>query len=185
METGLGAHGSDAAKIESPTNFSAIFETYYARILRYLDALLRDSRLAEDLTQDTFVKAYQALARGATPENLNAWLHAIATNTAISALRRRRILAWLPLPTGENTDQRAPNRDLADQSADKDLLLRALARMSKLDAACLLLRFQQDLSYDELRHVLGLSIPAAKMRLCRARASFREIYLSLNPEADR
>lgn len=185
MEMGIGAGGTGTAPTVSARDFSTIFDTYYTRILRYLDVLLRDPGLAEDLTQDTFVKAYRALQLGTSPENLKAWLYAIATNTAMSALRHRRIRAWLPLPTGESAGQQHPNRDPADRSADKDLLLRAFARLSKLDTACLLLRFHQGLSYDEIAHVLGLSVPAAKMRLCRARATFREIYLSLRSEADR
>jgi len=166
-------------------DFAAVFETYHARILRYLDTLVRDYRLAEDLTQDTFLKAYRALARGSPPENLNAWLYTIATNTALSALRRRRILSWVPFSSNDDPDGTVRAGDFADHSAETDLLLRALARLSKSDAACLLLRFQQGLSYEEVAQALDLSIPAAKMRLSRARASFRTIYLSLRSEADR
>jgi RNA polymerase sigma-70 factor (ECF subfamily) len=59
----------------------------------------------------------------------------------------------------------------------------ALARLPKRDAAYLLLYFQQGLTYPELATVLGVTVPAAKMRLSRARAAFREIYLSLSEES--
>src|SRR5262249_17052439 len=129
-------------------------------------------------------KAYRALDRGAAPENPHAWLYAIATNTALSAVRRRRLLSWIPLARGENADMVARCGDLGERSAERELLVNALARLPNPDA-CLLLRFQQGLTYEELAAVLRLSAPAAKMRVCRARAAFRAIYLSLRSEADR
>ena len=77
--------------------FADIFEEYHLRICRYLCSLVNDGDLAEDLAQQTFVKAYKALVKGSPPGNLNAWLYTIATNTALSALRRRRLIAWLPI----------------------------------------------------------------------------------------
>lgn len=185
MEDGFAMADAQTTRVRVRVEFTDIFETYHGRIFRYLDTLLHGSSLAEDLTQDTFVKVYEALTRGASPDNLNAWLYAIATNTALSALRRRRLLSWLPLGKGAHSDPVAPSRDLAERTADQDLLLRAFARLPQGDAACLLLRFQHDLTYEEVARVLNVSAPAAKMRVHRARAAFRAAYLSLKLEADR
>jgi RNA polymerase sigma factor (sigma-70 family) len=163
--------------------FAEIFATYHAGILRYLGALLRDPSLAEDIAQETFVKAYQALPRTA-PTNLKAWLYAIATNAAFSALRRRRILAFLSFGTLATHDAEIEPTDPWRRVEERELLIRALQRLSKRDAACLLLHFQQGLSYAELATVLGVSVPAAKMRLSRARAAFRDRYVSLSEEAN-
>ena len=182
METGFRAPTRASTRTNDTSDFATIFESYHARLLRYLDTLLRDPSLAEDVAQDTFLRAFQALERGAAPENLNAWLYAIATNAAISALRRRRILGWLPLGRTREPEPIENGPDLGERTAKQELLLRALAHLPKLDAACLLLRFQQGLSYEELAAILKVSVPAAKMRLCRARAAFRTIYLSLDSE---
>jgi RNA polymerase sigma-70 factor (ECF subfamily) len=161
-------------------SFAEIFATYQAPIRRYLASLVRDPALAEDLTQETFTKAYQALGRS-TPTHLNGWLYAIATNTAF-AVFRRRLLAFLSLGmlAGEEVEDAAgdPGRAVGE----REIVRLALARLPKPDAACLLLRFQQGLTYPELAVVLGVTEPAAKKRLSRARAAFREIYLSLSEE---
>src|SRR5215210_3806850 len=77
--------------------FEAIFEAYYPRIVSYCYRLVGEQESAQDLAQDTFVKAYYALPRTGAGLNLQAWLFTIATNTALSALRARRRRAWLPL----------------------------------------------------------------------------------------
>ncbi len=163
--------------------FERIFDEYHQRICRYLCSLVGDSDLAEDLAQQTFVKAYRALGRGSPPDNLSAWLYAIATNTALSALRRRKLTQWLPFL--EHAEARAPGQDQEALLGERELVGQALGRLGKSEAACLLLRFQQGLSYGELAEILGTSIPAAKMRLSRARAAFREVYLQLSEEAKR
>jgi RNA polymerase sigma-70 factor, ECF subfamily len=161
--------------------FSELFETYHPRICRYLCALVRDADWAEDLAQQTFLKAYRALSRGAPPANPRAWLYTIATRTAISGLRRRRLMAWWP--AGLVAHSTVPGQEAL--TGERDLLDRALARLTGADAACLLLRFQHELPYAELAQILGLSVPAARMRLSRARAAFREAYLQLEQEANR
>ncbi len=164
--------------------FGAIFDEYHQRICRYLCSLVSDGDLAEDLAQQTFVKAYQALAGGVLPESLSAWLYAIATRTALSALRRRRLIAWLPLSMGDAA-RHSLAREQEARLGEHEHVAQALARLPKGDAACLLLRFQQGLSYEELADVLGISAAAARMRLSRARAAFREAYLQLDQEVSR
>jgi RNA polymerase sigma-70 factor, ECF subfamily len=174
---------SPGAERDAAQDFGNVFDTYHARIYRYLWSLVGNADQAEDLAQDTFVKAYKALRRGSAPENVNAWLYAIATNTAFSALRRRRLIEWLPIPGNREVERKVGQGDHAARTGERELIFQALSTLPKGDAACLLLRFQQSLSYAELAEVLGTSVPAAKMRLSRARAAFREAYLRLGQEA--
>jgi RNA polymerase sigma-70 factor (ECF subfamily) len=166
--------------------FAPIFDQYHSRIYRYLRRLVGDPELAEDLAQQTFVKAYKALsAQGSEPENLRAWLYTIATNTALSALRRRRLIAWLPLHPDRQPAPTASGREQEARIGERELLAQALGRLPKKDAACLLLHFQQGLTCAELSEILGVSLSAAKMRLYRARAAFCEAYLHLSQEVNR
>ncbi|MDA8218522.1 MAG: sigma-70 family RNA polymerase sigma factor [Dehalococcoidales bacterium] len=180
--------GFDVPAIESlgrdkEESFGTLFSTYQASIYRYLRSLVRDGELAEDLAQDTFVKAYKALGRGDRPENTRAWLYTIATNTALSALRRSRLLSWLPLLGNAEAAGKALTENQEARVGERELIRQVLATLPKTDAACLLLRFQEDLSYEEIAEALGTSVPAAKMRVSRARAAFREHYLQLNQGA--
>jgi RNA polymerase sigma-70 factor (ECF subfamily) len=162
--------------------FTAIYDGYSGRIYRYLCSLVRDASLAEDLAQDTFVKAYKALSAGEQPDHISGWLYAIATNTALSALRRRKLIAWLQFGGSTTGELLAAEEGHEDRTGERDLIRRALRDLSGVDAACLLLRFEQGLSYEDIATVLGSSVPAAKMRVSRARAAFREAYLRRSQE---
>jgi len=185
MAMGWEAPQADAAKQVGNDAFAGLFAASRARVCRYVRSLVRDDALAEDLAQDVFLKAYRALRQGPPPDNLNAWLYAIATNTALSALRRRKLIAWLPLHGSAEAEERPAAPDLATLAGDRELIAQTLRRLPKQDAACLLLRFQEHLSYAELASALGVSLSAAKSRVCRARATFCETYLELSQEARR
>ena len=80
-------------------DFEQIFTDYRGALERFIESKVGNREQAYDLTQDTFVKAYRALAGGYTlpPKGLTNWLYAIARNTAFDALRHRRLITWLPL----------------------------------------------------------------------------------------
>ena len=165
--------------------FAELFAANRGHICRYLYSLVGDAAQAEDLAQDAFLKAYKALARGDRPQNPSAWLYGIATNTGISHLRRRKLIAWLPLLPGGEAEHSQMGRDPAAAAGERDLIRRTFGRLSPNDRACLLLRFQADLSYAELAAALGIGEGAAKPRVCRARAAFCEAYARLSREVKR
>lgn len=154
-------------------SFEAIFETYRPAISRYLTGMVRDAALAEDLCQDTFVSAYKALASLHDEAQLAPWLYRIATNKAISALRRKRLIAWVPFDV--YVHDRSGRRDIADDVAAGDAVARALDRLPHEQVACLL-GHAEGLTYADLSLALGCSLAAVKQRLYRARLAFRAAY---------
>ena len=162
------------AQAGDPGAFEAIFEAYYPRIVSYCYRLVGEQEQAQDLAQDTFVKAYHALPRTGAELNLQAWLFTIATNTALSALRRRRRLAWLPLL--DRYPAPGGGYGSVEAVADRVLLQAALDRLPREQAALLLLRLHYGLSYEELAPLFGGSAGAVKTRLSRARRAFRDAY---------
>ncbi|HEU5345065.1 MAG TPA: RNA polymerase sigma factor [Ktedonobacterales bacterium] len=80
-------------------DFEDIFTRFQTPIINFIYRLVGNREQAFDLAQDVFVKAYRALAGGATIQGgaLSSWLYRIASNTATDALRRRRLISWLPL----------------------------------------------------------------------------------------
>lgn len=80
-------------------DFEDIFTRFQTPITNFVYRLMGNREQAYDLSQDVFVKAYRALAGGATIQAgaLSSWLYRIASNTATDALRRRRLISWLPL----------------------------------------------------------------------------------------
>jgi RNA polymerase sigma-70 factor (ECF subfamily) len=153
--------------------FARLFEQYHAPILNYLHRMVNDRPLAEDLTQDTFVKAYNALP-GTRPDlAFKAWLYRIATNTAISHLRRRKIVQWVPFLA----DHDRPGEESIERTVTRQTdIERALAKLPKHYAAVLLLRHYQGLSLAETASALDITENAAKLRLFRARKAFAQVY---------
>ena len=125
--------------------FARLFEQYHTPVLNYLHRMVNDRALAEDLTQDAFIKAYNALPRTNADLAFKAWLYRIATNTAISHLRRGKIVKFLPFLTDRESADEAVERSVTRQ-ADIGV---ALAKLPKHYAAALLLRHYQGLSLAE------------------------------------
>jgi len=153
--------------------FERLFERYHAAILNYIHRMVGDRALAEDLTQDTFIKAYRALP-GTRPDlAFKAWLYRIATNTAISHLRRRKLVRWVPFLS----DQDHATEESVERSINrKHDVEQALAKIPQHYAAALLLRHYQGLSLAETAQALEITENAAKLRLFRARKAFASAY---------
>lgn len=174
----------ERARAGDQAAFAQLFERYHAPILNYLHRMVGDRALAEDLTQDSFIKAYNALP-GTRPDlAFKAWLYRIATNTAISHLRRRKIVQWIPFVPGFD---RASDESIERAVGRQYDIEQTLAKLPKHYAAALLLRHYQGLSLAETAAALGISDNAAKLRLFRARKAFAEAYQAQDasgPEAE-
>jgi len=161
-------------------SFDHLFTRYHGPIYGHILGLVGDPAQAEDLTQDTFLKAYKALP-GAREGAVVAWLYRIATNTARDALRHRRRLTWLPFGPGDEERLPAPVGDLTTCLATREAVRQALAWLTPMQRACLLLRARDGLSIDEIARALGLSTGNVKMTLYRAKERFRAAYADNPP----
>ncbi|MGH2347603.1 MAG: RNA polymerase sigma factor, partial [Chloroflexota bacterium] len=133
-------------------------------------------------TQDTLIKAYEAMERRRDDQQFTAgWLFRIARNTAIDAMRRKRLISWLPF--GVEHEHLLPTRgDFAGQLAEKELIQQVLARMPPRYRECLLLRSVAGMSNVDIAHALGLSARNVNTLLFRARERFREIYTRMEEQ---
>lgn len=165
--------------------FEALFTRYQGRIYNYVYHMTGDADEAQDLTQDSFVKAYRALRRGDVPLNPAAWLYRIASRTCLDALRRRRLIRWLPLgklrKSGERDADGSPERDLV-RAEERARIRRALERLPPRYRMLLLLREYEGLTYKEMAEVTGDSLSTIKVALFRARERCRREYLALEGE---
>lgn len=161
------------ARAGDPVAFERLFEQYHTPVLNYLHRMVGDRALAEDLTQDAFVKAYRALP-GTRPDlAFKAWLYRIATNTAISHLRRRKVVRWVPFLAGQDY---STGESIERSIGRKHDVEKALAQLPQHYVAVLLLRHYQGLSLAETAQALDISDNAAKLRLFRARKAFAAAY---------
>jgi RNA polymerase sigma factor (sigma-70 family) len=154
--------------------FEQLFREYYGDILAYLYRLVGDRKQAEDLTQDAFLKAYRALPDLPADANVRAWLYRIGTNTALDWLRRRRLIAWLPLL--ERDTHPAVRTSFAETSLESMAVARALGQLPARYRVPLVLFACQGFSTYEIAGILHISQGAVKTRLFRAREKFRRVY---------
>jgi len=162
----------ERARAGDQVAFARLFEQYHTPVLNYLHRMVNDRALAEDLTQDAFIKAYNALPRTQPDLAFKAWLYRIATNTAISHLRRGKIVKFLPFLTDRESADEAVERSVTRQADISE----ALTKLPKHYAAALLLRHYQGLSLAETAAALDITENAAKLRLFRARKAFARVY---------
>ncbi len=169
--------GSEAA-------YREIVERYQQPVLGLLLRIVRDRGLAEDLAQETFIKAFRALGSFQAGRKFSSWLFKIAHNSAIDALRRRR-LQTVPL---ETADPEAPDLlgTLPASGIDApETLLRGRDLGEALAAAIgelrpdyrsvVQLRFVEGLAYEEISQVMDLPLGTVKTHLHRARKRLVQI----------
>ena len=155
-----------------PLAWETIYQEHGRALLAYLTRLTHDRGSAEDLLQDTFVKAMAAAADLRDESALRSWLYRIATNSALRHLRRGRVLQWLPFTAAETQVDPA-----FDHSAMQ--VHQALRSISREQAATLLLHYQQGFSRREIAAIAGISEEGVKSRLARGRVNFMAAYRRL------
>ncbi len=175
----------EALKAGDKAEFARFVETHSPAIYRLALRMLNNPQDAEDILQETFIKAYQNLPRFDGRSKLSTWLYRIATNEALMLIRRRKPEALsvdAPVSNGEGLAQEAleivdwshmPEESLLSDEVRR-YLRQAIDRLPPTLKAVFLLREIEGLSTRETAEVLGLSEAAVKTRLSRARLALRE-----------
>lgn len=147
---------------------------YQRPVISLVARLVGDRALAEDLAQETFVKAYRSLAAFDTTRRLSSWLFRIAHNTAIDSLRRLRALPALEAaedaPPGTiEAASATTDADPVEREALGRALSEALQRLRPEYRTAVILRYEEGLAFDEIGHVLGVAEATARSHVHRAR----------------
>lgn len=184
-----GAQLATAAAAGDQEAFRTLVRRHQDRVYRLVVRMVRDGAAAEDITQETFLKAYRALPAYDPRWKLGSWLLKIAHNATIDHLRRQR-LDTRPLEAAVDDDAPGPLDRLADASEPSPEELargRALARdlqgaVEALEPAyreLVLLRFQEGLAYQEIAAITGLPLGTVKVRLHRGRKRLADALAGL------
>ena len=157
--------------------FGALVRRHQERVFRFLHRMLDAREEAMELSQDVFVKAWQALPGWRPEAAFSTWLLQIARNAALDQLRRRRVVQFAPLDDGMDVADTAPGPEARYASRQRQALLEnALQQIAAEHREILLLREIEDLSYAELAAVLGIAEGTVKSRLARARAALLQHF---------
>jgi RNA polymerase sigma-70 factor (ECF subfamily) len=159
----------------SQSAFEQIVARYQRPVISLIARMIGDRAQAEDLAQDTFVKAFRNLAAFDTTRRLSSWLFRIAHNTAIDAMRRSNPAAESidahpgASAVGSHEPAAPPRPDPVERRELGRALEAALAELRSDQRAAIVLRYENGLSFSEIGTVLGVPEVTARSHVHRAR----------------
>jgi RNA polymerase sigma-70 factor (ECF subfamily) len=165
-----------------PDRLTALFAEYHAPLVRFLTRRLGDRDWAEELAQETFVRAM----RQETITSERSWLFAVATNLVRDEARRdarRRSKLELLREDARADSVAEPEPTSMEREGEQALARQAIEMLGDRDRDALLMR-EEGLSYDEIAAALDLSAGSVGTTLSRARRRLMEAYESLQSEHD-
>jgi RNA polymerase sigma-70 factor, ECF subfamily len=164
--------------------FGDLVRKYEGKIFRLAQHVTQNREDAEDVLQETFLKAYEHLDQFQGNSKFYTWIVRIAVNQALMKLRRRKTDKSVSLDEAIDTGEDTVVREVAAWDPDPeqrysqdelhDILESAVQSLAPPYRSVFLLRDVEDLSTEETAEVLNLSVPAVKSRLLRARLQLRE-----------
>jgi len=162
--------------------FAVLVDRYSERCARYAARVVGNREDAEEVVQDTFVRAFRALDDYRERDRFAAWLFRILINQCRTAARRaasrdRTVSLFDPERSGEPPPVVG---DDAERYAERDRVERALARLAPEQREAVVLRLGEELTYDEMAAVTGAGVSALKMRVARALTRLRELLTEVH-----
>ena len=174
----------ERTKAGDSSAFEQLVRQYDRQIYRTALHITQNREDAEDITQDVFFKAFQKLDQFQGNSKFSTWLVRIAVNESLMRLRRRKTSKTVSMDQDVETEEGAIPRDFAEwrpnpeqifsQSELGDILRKTIAGLPPGFRTVFTLRDIENLSTEETAEALGLSVPAVKSRLLRARLQLRE-----------
>lgn len=158
--------------------FTQLVETYQRPVFNLCYRMLGDAQEAEDASQETFWRAYQAMKKYDPSRSFITWLLSIAAHYCIDQQRKRKLpLVDLDLLPEEEMPDPSPNPEkIINKQFENRVIHKLLDGLQPQDRAAVILRYWYEMSEEEISNTLKLSTSAVKSRLFRARRQLAEAY---------
>jgi len=168
-----------ARKQKDEEVFRILFDMFYERVYQTAYYMTRDPYLAQDVVQETFIKAFRHLGSVTDGRKMGAWLAVIAGNTAIDLLRKRN--RWNGIPTDDVILLREADKRESDLPVEAEVLRRCeteelgrlLDRLKPEYRQVLYLRYFEGLKYEEISELLQTSVGTIKSKVHRAKQQLK------------
>jgi len=158
--------------------FAQLYDRHVVRVYRHIYYMVSDSTTAEDLTAQTFLKAWEAIdrykERGAP---IVAWLLRISHNLTVSYLRSKRDHSELDETFLDSKMTRNPEEAL-EQASDEKSMREAVLKLRDEQRQVIMLRFVEEMDYREVADIIGKSVPAVRVIQHRALGNLRKIMMA-------
>lgn len=171
------------AKAGDGRAYDALMEMYHDAVFNVIFRMVRNKQEAEDLTQETFIKAYNSINSFNETYAFSTWLFKIATNHCIDFFRKRKLVTHSldePIQYKDNeikheyaTDE--PNVDSKIVASEKSKIIReAINKLPEKYRIAIILRHHEEKSYEEIAQILNLPLGTVKARIFRAREMLKK-----------
>ena len=179
---------SEDLMVKTARGDESAFETLVLRhqtsVLNFIYRFIGDRMQAKDLSQEVFLRVWQAAKSYEVEAKFTTWLYRITTNLCLNELKSARRRRWLRFfQLGEETRETVEENFADDSPSAEDLLLAkersrqitdALQSLPENQRMAIILKRYDDLSYEEIAHVLGCSVPAVESLLVRAKGTLQK-----------
>jgi len=164
--------------------FAELFEAYKDRVFNLAGRLLSNPADAEDVSQEAFVTVFRKIHEFRFSSRFYTWLYRVVFNLCID--QRRKGTGGTPPPAGGGDgdallasvkdSEPGPVQQVVDEDNRRRTVERALRRLSEPLRVVVVLRYMEDLAYEEIAEVLGISLGTVKSRLSRAHQFLQETF---------
>lgn len=166
-------YGPDA--LENEQSFEQLIKENEPKIINLIYGMTGDYHIAQDLAQETFIKAFQSRQSFNGQSKISTWLYRIAVNTTIDYQRKNSVRKENPAEEIESTTTETQDPDKTCQkTAMRKMLFRAISQLPEQQREIYTLREINGCSTKEVAEVLNISIDLAKWRLHKARTMIRK-----------
>jgi len=162
--------------------FEVLYERYNDRICRYLIRMVGNDGVGCELTQETFLKAWEALPGLRAPARFVSWLYRIATNCAYNYQHRAKNLHLVPWDAYTDGMEKLSIAGPEEQVEETVLLKLALARVSPTYRPCLILYVVEELPQRKIADLLKIKESCVSKYVSRGKEELRQIYHRLTSE---
>lgn len=172
----------------SETALEALYQRHYRPIFLYISRMIGSREMAEDLTQETFIRIYVNKASWKPQAKFTAWMYRIARNLCIDEKRRywnRNVHAESSMASNDDNkdipfldrieDESGDARTVLEMKINEDVIKQAINQLSEEQREVIVLNKYQGLSYGEIAEILGSSAESIKQRAYRAHLKLRTI----------
>ena len=164
--------------------YAPLVEKHKAMVFTICFKIVRKAEVAEELAQDTFLKAYDKLDKFRGEAKFSTWLYRIAYNAAISMTRKRRLEVYALddfVISNYSEDDAVENLDVLEAEEQQEILQKAMEHLSDDDYLIINLFYLKELAVNDISSITGLSAANVKVKLHRIR---KKLYRLMQKEVE-
>ena len=159
--------------------FEELYECYSHRITRYITCIINDSEVSNELTQETFLKAWEMLPGLHNPASFSSWLYRIATNKAYNHQKHARLIRLISWEENITEITMLSAIDPISKIDESEVVRLVLSCVALKYRSCLILYFIDKLPRQQIAELLEIKMSSIDKYIARGKEEFRQVYYQM------